>query len=168
MSLALLCLVYEAERALLAYQLLRHTFPSPWPLPSGQWWKMPQQSDQTEECRTSPPCFVLGVFFSYTHGIWKFPDQGLNLSQGCNLHHSRHNAGSLTHCTGPRMEPASPQRQHWILNSSSPVLTEEKWSRNVNGGSESIGPRSHPLPPFFSLLDVSAELFGESAGLLSL
>ena len=39
----------------------------------------------------------LFFFFSFCiHGIWKFPEQGLNLSQ------SSGNAGSFTHCTTAR------------------------------------------------------------------
>ena len=37
-------------------------------------------------------CFVL---YDLTHGIWKFPGQGLNLSCTCDLHHSCSNAGSF-------------------------------------------------------------------------
>ena len=39
------------------------------------------------------------LFFGCTHGIWKFPGQGLNLSHSCNLWHSSGNAGPLTQHT---------------------------------------------------------------------
>ena len=42
--------------------------------------------------------FSFLFFFGLTHGIWTFPDQGLNVSQSCNLHHSCGNAESLTCC----------------------------------------------------------------------
>ena len=32
--------------------------------------------------------FYLFVYFGHTHGIWKFPGQGLYLSHSCNLCHS--------------------------------------------------------------------------------
>lgn len=48
--------------------------------------------------------------------MWKFPHQGLNLSQSCKLCHSCSNAGSLTHCPRLGTEPAPSHRQHWILN----------------------------------------------------
>ena len=43
-------------------------------------------------------------FFGCTHGIWRFPGQGLNLSCSCNQLHSFSNPGSLTHCTRPGIE----------------------------------------------------------------
>ena len=50
-------------------------------------------------------------FFCHTHFIWKFPGQGLKLSRLCDLCHSCSIAGSLTHCSRPGIEPATPQRQ---------------------------------------------------------
>ena len=32
-------------------------------------------------------------FFDHTHGTWKFPGKGSNLTCSCNLHHSLSNAG---------------------------------------------------------------------------
>lgn len=52
-----------------------------------------------------PVSSVFFFFFSCTHGMCKFPGQGLNRSQSCDLHHSYGNAGSLTHCAGPGIEP---------------------------------------------------------------
>ena len=61
-------------------------------------------------------------FFSFlflnghTHGIWKFPGQGLNPSHGYG------NARSLTHCAKPGIKPTPQQqqeplqRQRWILD----------------------------------------------------
>ena len=41
----------------------------------------------------------------------------LNPSCSCDLHHSRGNTRSLTHCTRPGTKPMlSMQRQHWIFN----------------------------------------------------
>ena len=37
--------------------------------------------------------------------------QAGNLSHSCDLHHNFWQAGSLTNCTGPEIEPALPQRQ---------------------------------------------------------
>ena len=48
---------------------------------------------------------LLFFFFSLTLSIWRFPGQGLNLSHSCS------NVGSLTHCTGPGIEPAPLERQ---------------------------------------------------------
>ena len=42
-------------------------------------------------------------------GIWKFPDQGRNLSCTCDLCHSYGNAGSITHCVGLGIKPAPQQ-----------------------------------------------------------
>ena len=44
--------------------------------------------------------FFVFFFFGYTHGIWKFPGQGLNLNQRYDLCHSCSNTGSLSHCDG--------------------------------------------------------------------
>ena len=56
--------------------------------------------------------FYVILLFGYTKVIWKFPGQELNLSCCCcNLYHSCSSARSLTHCTGPGTEAASPQRQ---------------------------------------------------------
>ena len=44
-----------------------------------------------------------GFFFGgggCTHSIWKFQDEGSNLSRSCNLCHSCSHARPLTHCTG--------------------------------------------------------------------
>ena len=60
--------------------------------------------------------FLFFFFFGCTHGIWKFPDQGLNPSCSCNAHHSCGNAQSLTHCARPEIKPALLQRKHQILN----------------------------------------------------
>ena len=52
-------------------------------------------------------CFLaLLFFFGRTCSIWKFPGWGLNLSCICDLNHSFGNAGSLTHCARPEIEPA--------------------------------------------------------------
>ena len=53
-------------------------------------------------------CFF---FLGCTQGVWKFLGQGLLLSLSCSLHHSCSNTGSLTHCTGPGIELAPPQKQ---------------------------------------------------------
>ena len=55
-------------------------------------------------------CFVFSLF-GHTHSIWKFPGQGSNPSQSCNLHHSCSNTRPLTHCAGPGIKLAPPQRQ---------------------------------------------------------
>ena len=64
----------------------------------------------------------LFLFFSlgYTCGIWKFPGQGLNLSCSCHLRHSCGNAGSLSHCAGPEIEP-EPQQQPQPLQILNPL-----------------------------------------------
>ena len=55
------------------------------------------------------PFFLWFFFFFFFH--WKFRGQGLNLSQSCDLYHSCGNSGPLTHCAGPGIKPAPPQRQ---------------------------------------------------------
>ena len=37
----------------------------------------------------------------------ELPDQGSDLSRSCHLSHSCSNTGSLTHCAGPGIEPAT-------------------------------------------------------------
>ena len=48
---------------------------------------------------------LLFFFYGCTYGIWMSLGQGLNLSCSCDLSHSYNNAGSLTHCAGPGIEP---------------------------------------------------------------
>lgn len=57
--------------------------------------------------------FCLFLFWP-PHSIWKFPDQGSNPSWRYNLQYSCSNAGALTHCAGPGIEPMSLllQRHH--------------------------------------------------------
>ena len=67
-----------------------------------------------------PRCPHCGDFFSFLLFFFSlFPPHpqhmevarpGLNPSRSCNLHHSRSNAGSLTHCAGPGIQLAPPQR----------------------------------------------------------
>lgn len=59
---------------------------------------------------------LLHFFLGRTHSIWTFAGQASNPSCCCNLHHGYHNPGSLTHCAGPGIETAPPQRQRQILN----------------------------------------------------
>ena len=63
-------------------------------------------------------CFVLFFcflgFFGCIGSIQKFLGQGSNPSCRYKLHHSWGNARSLTHLTGPGIEPVHPQRQHQI------------------------------------------------------
>ena len=49
------------------------------------------------------------AFFSYLapSQLMEFSGQGSDLSHSCDLHHSRSNAGCLTHCARPGTEPAS-------------------------------------------------------------
>lgn len=96
-SIALLCIIYDAYQALLAYQPPWHPLPSP-------------------HCPL-PPAIDFKVI----------------------------------------VENAAAIRPGWAsvnLPSPSPppfVLLEEKWSRDADGGGESVGQHSHPLPPFFEL-----------------
>ena len=66
-------------------------------------------------------CLLVG-WFGCTHGVCKFPGQGLNLSCSWDLCHSCGNARSLTHCAGRGIEPVIHQppkplqRQCRILN----------------------------------------------------
>ena len=39
--------------------------------------------------------FFVSVFYGHTHGIWKLPGQGSNLSRSCNLCHSCGNTRSI-------------------------------------------------------------------------
>ena len=61
-----------------------------------------------------PGCWKSSLFFTFqgrTHGVWRFPGQGLNQSHICDLHHIHSVAGSLTHWVRPGIKPAS----SWIL-----------------------------------------------------
>ena len=76
--------------------------------------------------------FFFFPFYSHTRGIWKFPGQGSNRSYSCwptpqpQQHQiqaesvtyatAHGNTGSLTHWAKPGVEPASSQRQCWVLN----------------------------------------------------
>ena len=50
-------------------------------------------------------------FFGCISGKWKFQGQGSNQSCNCNLRSSCSNAGSLTHCARPGIEPKPPQQR---------------------------------------------------------
>ena len=75
--------------------------------------------------------FSLFFFYSHTCSIWKFQGQESNQSCSCCLHHSQGHIRSKLHlqpmlqlATPPdlqpmseaRTEPASSQKQHWVLN----------------------------------------------------
>ena len=47
-----------------------------------------------------PPITLYFIYsiLADTHGMWKFPGQGLNPSCSCDLHYSCSNTGSLIHC----------------------------------------------------------------------
>ena len=53
--------------------------------------------------------FFFSFFFSFLAFLkhMEFPGQGSHLSHSDNLYHSWGNIGSLTHCAGPGIEPAS-------------------------------------------------------------
>ena len=63
----------------------------------------------------------LFFFFGHTCGICKFLGQGSNPSCSSDLCHNRGNARSLSHCTGPEIEPRLQQwpkplqKQCWVL-----------------------------------------------------
>ena len=68
---------------------------------------------------TSPTwfCFLVwGCLFGCTHGMWKFPGQGSNLSLICDLCHSCGNVGPSTSCIRPGIKPVPPQRQCLFRN----------------------------------------------------
>ena len=56
-------------------------------------------------------------FSSHPRRTEKFPGQGSNPNCSCDQHHSCSNPGSLTHCVGPGIRPARPQRQADSLTS---------------------------------------------------
>ena len=58
------------------------------------------------------PLFFSWIFFFFSHAVWKFLGQGLNLSLSRDLRHSYGNAGSLTHC-------ATVGIPSWIFNRNS-------------------------------------------------
>ena len=59
------------------------------------------------------PTFFFFLFWM-PRGIWKFPDQGRNPSQSCDLHHSCGNTRSLTHRARLGIEPMSlPLQSHY-------------------------------------------------------
>ena len=58
---------------------------------------------------------LVSVLLGHTCGVWKFLGQGLHLKCNCNLFHSCDNARFLTHCAGPGIKPAPPQRPCWTL-----------------------------------------------------
>ena len=56
------------------------------------------------------------LLFGCIYSIRKFPGQGSNPSNSCNLHHSCSNTRSLIHWAGPQIKPVLPQRQCQILD----------------------------------------------------
>ena len=60
--------------------------------------------------------FFFFFFNGCTCNIWKLSGQGANPSHSYDLCHSYDNARSLTHCTGPWIQPVPLQRQHGFLN----------------------------------------------------
>ena len=61
---------------------------------------------------SSTTAFFSFFFFSgHTHGTWKFPGQGSNLSWSCNLCYSCCNARLFKPCTRPGIKLAPPQTQ---------------------------------------------------------
>ena len=61
-----------------------------------------------EKCKAISHWFFF--FNVYTHGIWKFLGQGLDPSCSCDLQCSCSNTSPLSHCAGPGMKVAPPQR----------------------------------------------------------
>lgn len=71
-------------------------------------------------------CFVI-----HTRGLRRFLGQGSFLSRICDLHHSCGSVGSLTHCAGPGIKPATPQRQRRIF---SPLAHSRNSSAHLEPG----------------------------------
>ena len=66
-------------------------------------------------------------FFLPTPWYTEFLDQGSDLSCSCNLNCSCSNAGSLTHCAGPGIEPASQSSQ----DATDPAVPQEELQKNL-------------------------------------
>ena len=59
-----------------------------------------------ESVKTNIYHAVLFFFFlDHTHGMWKFPGQGLNLRHSSNQSYSSDNTGSLTHWAKRELPP---------------------------------------------------------------
>ena len=101
--------------------------------------------------------FLIFFFFSWLHpwhveGMWKFLDQGSNLSCICDLCHSCSIAGSLTHSTRLGIEPVMPQRQaRSLIHCATAGTARECDNFNVHNLaltylSSLLGPVSQQLP----------------------
>ena len=114
----------------------------------------PNFSHEGENFRISV-CYVFVFFFSFLTSLRhvEFPGQGTDLSHSCDLSCSCGDAGSLTHCAGLGVKPASPCSQdapdpaapQWDL----PGLLFLRWNRQLElgcpGARRAWGPRSPPL-----------------------
>ena len=60
--------------------------------------------------------------FASSYSIWKFPRQGSNPSQRCNLHHSSSNSGSLTPVLSQGSKPSLHRDNTGVLTHSSITL----------------------------------------------
>ena len=59
--------------------------------------------------------FFLSFFKGCTHGIWKFPGQGLKPSSSCTYATTVITSDPLTHCTRPGTEPAPLQQPEQLI-----------------------------------------------------
>ena len=94
--------------------------------------------------------FFFSFFFGSTHGIWKVPGQGLNLSCSCDLCHSCGNARSLTNCISPGVcvHSQGGGRNRWrsVAGPSMAVIPEASGATTVLGyGTLSDGMLHPPL-----------------------
>lgn len=64
----------------------------------------------------------LFFLFASSYSIWKFPRQGSNPSQRCNLHHSSSNSGSLTPVLSQGSKPSLHRDNTGVLTHSSIIL----------------------------------------------
>ena len=77
--------------------------------PSWQRWIPDPLSEARDQTRILKDTSQI-LFCCTTRGIPSTMAYGSNLSCGCDLHCGGGNVRSLTHCTGPGIEPAVPQR----------------------------------------------------------
>ena len=83
--------------------------------------KWSQTSQQPHEVNVPIPTSHPHPHPGPTRSIWKTPGQRRNPIHSCDLHHSRNNAGSLTHCPRPGKKPR-PLQQPKLLQRQPQVL----------------------------------------------
>ena len=97
-------------------------------------------------------------FYGHTHGIWKFLDQGFNLSHSCDLHRSCSNTGSFN---------LLGWAEDSIRTSAATWATAVRFLTHCTNCIPTESPTGHPAAPHFKALahdaSSSRKLFSHSS-----